>query len=395
MSALVINAGSSSVKFQVVDPATGAVRAKGLAERIGETEGAATIEQEGQGEQSTSQPFADHRAALAWVLDQLGGAGLLADVEVVGHRTVHGGRRFDRPVVLDDETLAVLRELSPLAPLHNPANIEGIEAAREQLPEVPHVSVFDTGFFAELPPEVRTYAIDTEVAQEYAVQRYGFHGASHAYVSQRAAEDLGRDPAELKVIVLHLGNGASAAAVDGGRPVDCSMGMTPLEGLVMGTRPGDIDPGVLLHLLRHGLNADELDDLLNRRSGLKGLTGTNDMREVRAAATAGDERARLALDVSIHRIVRYVGAFHAVMGGLDALVFTAGVGENNVELRAEVCERLAVLGIRLDAGRNTSVPRGRPGSTVVSGDDSQVAVLVTPTNEELYIARAAAATVTP
>lgn len=395
MSALVINAGSSSVKFQVVDPATGAVRAKGLAERIGEAEGAATIEQEGQGEQSTSQPFADHRAALAWVLDQLGGAGLLVDVEVVGHRTVHGGRRFDRPVVLDDETLAVLRELSPLAPLHNPANIEGIEAAREQLPEVPHVSVFDTGFFAELPPEVRTYAIDTEVAQEYAVQRYGFHGASHAYVSQRAAEDLGRDPAELKVIVLHLGNGASAAAVDGGRPVDCSMGMTPLEGLVMGTRPGDIDPGVLLHLLRHGLDADELDDLLNRRSGLKGLTGTNDMREVRAAATAGDERARLALDVSIHRIVRYVGAFHAVMGGLDALVFTAGVGENNVELRAEVCERLAVLGIRLDAGRNASVPRGRPGSTVVSSDDSKVAVLVTPTNEELYIARAAAATVTP
>ncbi|WP_374929758.1 acetate/propionate family kinase [Kytococcus sedentarius] len=395
MSALVINAGSSSVKFQVVDPDTGTVHAKGLVERIGEPAGAASLEREGADELTSSQRFTDHREALAWVLDQLGGSGLLQDVEVVGHRTVHGGRRFDRPVVLDDETLAVMRELSPLAPLHNPANIQGIEAAREQLPQVPHVGVFDTGFFADLPPEVRTYAIDTEVAREYAVQRYGFHGASHAYVSQRAAQDLGRDPAELKVVVLHLGNGASAAAVDGGRPVDCSMGMTPLEGLVMGTRPGDIDPGVLLHLLRHGMDVDEVDDLLNRRSGLRGLTGTNDMREVRAAATAGDAAARLALDVSIHRIVRYVGAFHAVMGGLGALVFTAGVGENNVELRAEVCERLAVLGVSLDGRRNAAVPRGRAESTVVSADDSRVAVLVTPTNEELYIARAAAATVTP
>lgn len=395
MSALVINAGSSSVKFQVVDPASGELSAKGLVERIGEPMGAAGLQRLGAADVEVTQPFADHRAALAWVLERLADAGQLADVDVVGHRTVHGGRRFDRPAVIDDETVATMRELIPLAPLHNPANIQGIEAAREQLPQVPHVAVFDTGFFADLPEAVRTYAIDSEVAARYDVQRYGFHGASHAYVSRKVAEDLGRDPADLRVVVLHLGNGASAAAVQGGRAVDCSMGMTPLDGLVMGTRPGDVDPGVLLHLLRQGMGVDDVDRLLNRSSGLKGLTGSGDMREVRAAAEAGDERARLALDVVVHRIVRYVGAFQAVMGGLDVLVFTAGIGENNPHLRAEVCARLEGLGVRLDADRNGQVDRSSTDSTVVSAPDSPVTVTVTPTNEELHIARAAVQAVTP
>ncbi|WP_141494130.1 acetate/propionate family kinase [Kytococcus schroeteri] len=388
MSALVINAGSSSVKFQVLDPGSGQVHAKGLVERIGEPSGEATLVLRGE-ESGVQQPFTDHTEALGWVLDRLGEGGLLEEVEVVGHRVVHGGRRFTAPVLLDDAVVEVVRELSPLAPLHNPANVLGIEAARQHLPQVPHVGVFDTAFFADLPAEARTYALDAEVAERHRIARYGFHGTSHDYVSERAARDLGRSREDLRTVVLHLGNGASASAVRYGRPVDTTMGMTPLEGLVMGTRTGDLDPGVILHLQRQGMSAGEVDELLNHRSGLKGMTGTGDMREVRAAATAGDERARLALDVSLHRLVRYVGAFHAVMGGLDALVFTAGVGENNVELRAELCERLAALGVVLDEQANASVPRGTAGSTVVSAPESSVAVLVTPTNEELAIARAA------
>lgn len=393
MSALVINAGSSSVKFQVMEPGSGQVRAKGLVERIGESTGEATVQRQGAQPVAESRAFEDHRAALRWLLDHLEEAGLLEEVTVVGHRVVHGGRRFDRPVVLQEETIEVLRELTPLAPLHNPANVQGIEAARTELPDVPHVGVFDTAFFASLPAEASTYALPAEVLAQHHVRRYGFHGSSHDYVSQRAAEDLGRDRSELRTIVLHLGNGASAAAVDRGRPVDCTMGMTPLEGLVMGTRPGDVDPGALLHLLRQGLSVDEVDDLLNRRSGLKGLTGTGDMREVRAQADAGDEQARLALDVVLHRLVRYVGAFHAVMGGLDALVFTAGIGENAGALRAELCERLGALGVVLDPRRNEAVDSSEGASTVISAEESSVTVMVTPTNEELYIARAAEAAV--
>ncbi|WP_462417796.1 acetate/propionate family kinase [Kytococcus sp. Marseille-QA3725] len=390
MTVLVINAGSSSVKFQVIDPDSAELHAKGLLERIGEPVGSTTLELPGRDTLTSDRAFADHTEALGHVLEHLREVdGLLEDVTVVGHRIVHGGSRFDGPVVIDDRVVEVLRELSPLAPLHNPANVLGIEAARGQLPDVPHVGIFDTAFFTDLPAEARTYAIDTEVAEQYRVLRYGFHGASHDYVSARAAEDLGQRREDLRMVVLHLGNGASAAAVAHGRPIDCSMGMTPLEGLVMGTRPGDVDPGILLHLLRHGMTPEEVDDLLNRRSGLKGLTGSGDMREVRAAATAGDERARLALDITLHRLVRYVGGYHALMGGLDAIVFTAGIGQNNVEIRAELGERLSALGVVVDPERNSSVSPQDEESTVVSADDSRVTVMVTPTNEELYIARAA------
>jgi acetate kinase len=280
--------------------------------------------------------------------------------------------------------VAQISALSPLAPLHNPGAVAGIEAARAQL-DVPHVAVFDTAFHQTLSPAAYTYAIDAGLAERHRVRRYGFHGTSHKYVSETAAAFLGRPLRELRQIVLHLGNGASACAIDGGRSVDTSMGMTPLEGLVMGTRSGDLDPAVLIHLARRAhLSTDDLDELLNRRSGLLGLTGRGDMRDVREAAEGGDEAARLALDVTVHRLKHYIGAYTAALGGLDVLTFTAGVGENSVPLRAEVLTGLEVFGIRLDPERNAGSSRE---ARVISTDDSAVTVLVVPTNEELEISR--------
>ena len=284
--------------------------------------------------------------------------------------------------------LAAIDELSVLAPLHNPANVLGIRAAREAFPGIPNVAVFDTAFHQSMPPAAYSYAIDTAVAAEHGVRRYGFHGTSYRYVSRRAAEVLGRPLEELRMIVLHLGNGASACAIDGGRSVDTSMGLTPLEGLVMGTRSGDIDAGALLHLGRAGLSLADLDTLLNRRSGLLGLAGSNDMRDVLAGAERGDGASILAFDAYVHRIRRYVGAYLAVLGGADAIVFTAGVGENAAPVRQAVLDGFEWAGIRLDAERNAT-----RGTTIVSADDSPVAVLVIPTNEELEIARQAAALV--
>ncbi len=384
---LVINSGSSSIKYQLIEPAEGVVVASGLVERIGEDSGSLRHTFEGQ-DTRLSEPVADHGAGLRRVLElfaevgpDLGAAGIVA----VGHRVVQGGARYSGPALVDDHVLADIEELIPLAPLHNPPNLRGIEVARELLPEVPHVAVFDTAFFSDLPDAAATYALNREVAEKYRVRRYGAHGTSHQYVSRTAAVVTGRPLEELRQIVLHLGNGASASAVSGGRAMDTSMGMTPLEGLVMGTRTGDIDPAIIFHLRRNaGFDVDEIDDLFNRRSGLKGLAGHNDLREIHRLVAEGDDAARLALDVYTHRLRKYVGAYAAVMGGLDVLSFTAGVGENDGVVRAETLAGLGFLGIELDPGRNAA-RISEP--TVISTDASRVTVLVVPTREEQEIAR--------
>ncbi|AGW42357.1 acetate kinase [Leifsonia xyli subsp. cynodontis DSM 46306] len=384
---LVVNSGSSSLKYQLIDAKSEEALATGLIERIGE--GAGRIRHRGpggSGERTLAIP--DHIAAFRAMLAAFETDGpSLAEhpLDAVGHRVVHGGKRFFEPTIVTPLVEINIEDLADLAPLHNPANLQGIRAAKQAFPEVPHVAVFDTAFHQTLGPAAYTYAIDAALAEKHRVRRYGFHGTSHKYVSGAVAEVLGRPLGELKQIVLHLGNGASACAVDGGRSIDTSMGMTPLEGLVMGTRSGDLDPAVLFHLARRaGLGIDELDELLNRRSGLLGLTGHGDMRDVHRAVESGDVSARLALDTVAHRLKHYIGAYTALLGGLDALTFTAGVGENDPDLRAAACEGLGVLGIQLDPERNAA---RSPGARIVSADGSAVTVLVVPTNEELEIAR--------
>jgi acetate kinase len=373
----VVNSGSSSIKYQLVDLETGEALVSGLIERIGEPGAEA----------------GDHGAGVKLALDHLGEG---HHITAVGHRVVHGGTRFTEATVITDRVEQQIDDLSALAPLHNPANLIGIRAARKALPDIPHVAVFDTAFHRTLAPEAYTYAIDAAVAEKYGVRRYGFHGTSHKYVSERAAEFLGRALTDTKTIVLHLGNGASACAIDGGRSVETSMGMTPLEGLVMGTRSGDLDPAILGYLHRQGgYDFDALDDLLNHRSGLVGLTGSGDMRDVEGAADGGGASgggaiagggavAEAALAVYRHRIRAYVGAYLAQLGRLDALVFTAGVGENSVSLRAQTLVGLEGLGISVDPARNASTSRA---ARYISPDGAPVAVLVIPTNEELEIAR--------
>lgn len=357
---LVLNAGSSSLKFEVV--VLGAdERSGGVVERIGEPGG-----------------VAGHTEAVRRVLADLGSA-----PEAVGHRIVHGGTRFSQPTLVDDAVEAAIEGLADLAPLHNPPGLAGIRAARAVLPDVPHVAVFDTAFHATLPDHAATYAIDRAVAEQYGIRRYGFHGTSFRSVSRAAARLLDRPLDELRMIVLHLGNGASACAIDGGRSIDTSMGLTPLEGLVMGTRSGDVDPGVLLHLARLGRSVDEIDALLNRRSGLAGLAGSNDLRDVAAAAERGEPDAVLAVEVLLHRLRKYLGAYAAELGGVDAVVFTAGIGENAGWLRARALERLGFLGIRVDPQLNAT----GSGPRRISPDDAPVAVLVVPTDEELEIAQ--------
>jgi acetate kinase len=362
----VVNTGSSSIKYQLIDLDADRPLAGGLVERVGEP---------GSG-------IPDHESGLRVILGELDPG---IRITAVGHRVVHGGDRFSGPTVIDDDVVSAIEDVSVLAPLHNPANLAGIRAARAALPDVPHVAIFDTAFHSTLPPEAYTYAIDAGLAAEHRIRRYGFHGTSHKFVSERAAELLGRPIGELRIIVLHLGNGASATAVRGGVSIDTSMGMTPAQGLVMGTRSGDIDPAVLVHLHRvAGLDVDQLDELVNRRSGLLGMTGTGDMRDVQAAAIAGDQVAEAALAVYRHRIRHYIGAYLAQLGGLDALVFTAGVGENNVLLRRRVLAGLEFLGLLVDDDRNelaSKAPR------FISPEGAPVAVLVVPTNEELEIAR--------
>lgn len=371
-SVLVINSGSSSLKYQVVDPDSGAARATGLVERIGEE----------------SSPVADHDAALRGAFDALARDGIdlrTSGIVAVGHRVVHGGNTFYRPTVLDDAVIGRLSELSELAPLHNPPSLKGIEVARRLLPDLPHIAVFDTGFFHDLPPAAANYAIDRELARRYQIRRYGFHGTSHRYVSQQAAAFLNRSPSSLKQIVLHLGNGCSASAIAGTRPLDTSMGLTPLEGLVMGTRSGDIDPsvvGYLSHAARMGV--DDVESMLNHRSGVLGLSGERDFRRLRSMIESGDESAQLAYSVFTHRLRKYIGAYLAVLGHTDAVTFTAGIGENDPAVRRDAVSGMEELGIVLDQRRNLGAGRG---ARQISADDSPIAVLVIPTNEELAIAR--------
>ena len=388
---LVLNSGSSSLKYQLLVPGSGDVLAVGTVERIGEPTG--LISHGTGGERfSTEQPVADHGAALAALADQFAQHGPDLDqagIVAVGHRVVHGGPDFSDPVMVDDAVLDEIRDLSALAPLHNPGAVAGIEAARDRFTTVPHVAVFDTAFFATLPPAASTYAIPREVAEQHRIRRYGFHGTSHHYVSQVVATTLGRPLGELNQVVLHLGNGCSASAIRGGVAVDTSMGLTPLQGLVMGTRSGDVDPS--LHSFLHtalGLSIGEIDTLLNKQSGLKGLAGQNDFRELERMRAAGDPSAQLAFDVYVHRLKHYLGAYLVVLGRLDALTFTAGVGENTPSVRAATVDGLTELGIEIDPALNEASARG---ARVISTSTSRTAILVVPTNEELAIGRQALA----
>ncbi|WP_062384027.1 acetate/propionate family kinase [Demequina iriomotensis] len=362
--ALVLNCGSSSIKYQVVDTTVDAPLASGLVERV-----------------------TDHNEGVRQIIADLSepDSGVdLSTLTVVGHRVVQGGSEFTAPTVVTDEVEDHIAKLSTLAPLHNPANLAGITAARAAFPDIPHVVVFDTAFHATLPEAAYTYAIDRRVAEEHGVRRYGFHGTSHAYVSRETARLMGKDPRDVNIIVLHLGNGASACAVQGGVSVDTSMGLTPLEGLVMGTRSGDIDPAVVMHLGRTaGMDVDEVDALLNRQSGMLGLTGYSDMRDVWKAADEGDHAAQLGLEVYGRRIKGYIGKYLAEMGGVDAIVFTAGVGENDHGVRELATTGLAGLGIELDLERNDG---RKKQATLVSTDASPVQIWVVPTNEEREIA---------
>lgn len=361
---LVINCGSSSIKYQLIDAAQERTLAKGRTERIGEGDG--------------------YRDALAGIVSEVSGH----RIDAVGHRVVHGGR-LCMAQLLDEGIIGKIEECIPLAPLHNPANLEGIRAARAAMPDLPHVAVFDTAYHSRMPRRASTYAIDPQLARRLRIRRYGFHGTSHAYVAGRAAEFLGMDMDRLRIVSCHLGNGASACAVEFGTSTETSMGMTPLEGLVMGTRCGDIDPGAVLALLRDGRTIEEVDHLLNQKSGLKGLSGAGaDLRDIEIRAAGGDERARLAIAVFAHRVRKYIGAYAAAMGGVDAVVLTGGIGENSVSMRRRILQRLEFLGLILDHDRNEAavVSHERPVAEI-SADHSRIRALVAATNEELMIAR--------
>ncbi|MEU0201575.1 MULTISPECIES: acetate kinase [unclassified Streptomyces] len=384
---LVLNSGSSSVKYQLLDMRDSSRLAVGLVERIGERTSRLKHTPAGGESRERGGAIADHDAALKAVAEELAKDGLGLDspeLAAIGHRVVHGGRSFTEPTVVDDAVLAEIERLIPVAPLHNPANLTGLRTARALRPDLPQVAVFDTAFHTTMPESAARYAIDVETADAHRIRRYGFHGTSHAYVSRATAELLGKDPSEVNVIVLHLGNGASASAVRGGRCVDTSMGLTPLEGLVMGTRSGDMDPAVIFHLMRvGGMSADEIDTLLNKKSGLIGLCGDNDMREIRRRVDEGDERAKLAFDIYIHRLKKYIGAYYAVLGRVDAVAFTAGVGENAAPVREAALAGLEGLGLAVDGERNAV--RG-DGARLISPEGARVAVAVVPTDEELEIA---------
>lgn len=387
---LVLNAGSSSLKYSLVEGETGESLAGGLVERIGESQGVLTHHSE-DGVDRLEEPIASHEDAMTAMLaafEKHGPSLDGLDLAAIGHRVVHGGDRFGDPVVIDDDLVDAVRELVPLAPLHNPANLEGIEVARRLFPDLPQVAVFDTAFHQTLPEHAYTYAVPLAWRDEQHVRRYGFHGTSHAFVSRQAASLLGEEPENVNVIVLHLGNGASATAVARGRSVDTSMGLTPLEGLVMGTRSGDLDPALHAHLHRqNGWSLEEIDRALNRESGLKGLSGENDFRELERMIDEGDDHAALAFDVYCYRIRKYVGAYTAVLGRVDAIVFTAGVGQYSPMVRAATLSGLETLGVEIDQEANRAAT-GREAARV-STPGSQVAVLVVPTNEEWEIARQA------
>ena len=391
MKILVLNCGISSLKYQLIDMENEAVLCIGLVERIGIEGSILTQKKDGvEGKYVKEQPMKDHQDAIKLVLEGVldstyGGVKDMAEIDAVGHRVVHGGEKFASSVIITEEVEEAMRKCSELAPLHNPANLMGIDAIKAVLPGVPNVGVFDTAFHQTMPASSYLYGLPHRLYTEYGVRRYGFHGTSHKYVSQRAAAMLGKDIADLKIITCHLGNGASIAAVDGGKVVDTSMGLTPLEGLIMGTRCGDIDPAIIPFIMKkENLDADGVDKLMNKESGVYGMTGiSSDFRDISTAAAEGNQKAIDALDAYHKRVKKYIGAYAAEMNGVDAIVFTAGLGENGIEDRLAIASNLEVLGVKMDAEANNV--RGK--ETVISAADSKVKVLLIPTNEELMIAR--------
>ena len=391
MKVLVINTGSSSIKFALVEMSSGDALAAGLLERIGETAGRMCAERRHDDrtveEVSLDIAVADHRHGVKHIAAWLTESGALQeseDLAAIGHRVAHGGAEFTMPALIDEQVLAAIRRQIPLAPLHNPASLLGIEVTRAEWPKTPQVAVFDTAFHHTIPPHAAHYPLPWELTQANQIRRFGFHGTSHKYASDYAARLLNRSIEEVNLITLHLGNGASATAIRGGKSIDTSMGMTPLEGLMMGTRSGDVDPGVILHLIQSlGIAADEAAKMLNKESGLQGICGDHDMRDVLQRAASGDQQAGLAVEMYAYRIKKYIGAYCAVLPRLDALVFTAGIGEHAAEIRARACGELEHLGIVLDAARNASRD---DGAFAIHADRSAVKVFVVPANEELEIA---------
>ncbi len=391
MKILVINSGSSSVKYKLIDTSDSRTLAEGGVEKIGLPDGFLKFKRPDGSKQIAELGHIDHKAAIRAILDNLTDAetGCIAgfdEIDAVGHRVVHGGEKFSESVLIDKDVEAKIRECYDIAPLHNPANMTGIEAITALMPDVPQVAVFDTAFHQTMPAKSFMYALPYKYYEEDGVRRYGFHGTSHRYVSQRVCEFLGVDISKQKIVTCHIGNGGSITAVDGGRSVDTSMGLTPVEGLMMGTRVGDVDPGALTFLMtKHGLSASELQTIINKESGVLGVSGlSNDMREIEAAVKAGDPRATLALDMYEQRIIKYVGAYAAELGGLDIIVFTGGVGENQTGVRETVCKPLAFMGVEVDKAVNDGV---RGEEAVISTAASRVKVCVIPTDEELMIAR--------
>lgn len=392
MRVIVVNSGSSSIKYETFDVSGLVAAAKGLLERIGAQDSRLRhrwLTPSGRWEEIVeTRHVDDHRAGSSFILEvssreRSGSA--VPEIFAVGHRVVHGGERFSEPSLIDDVALRTIEELIPLAPLHNPANVTGIKVMRELLPDVPQVAVFDTAFHQTMPARAFHYALPADFYRSYGVRRYGFHGTSHQYVAGEAARHLGRPPDALNLITLHLGNGASAAAIERGQSIDTSMGLTPLEGLAMGTRCGDLDPAVHFYLARRtGRPFEEIEGILNKESGLKGICGVNDMREIQNRARGGDAQAELALEIFCYRVRKYIGAYYAALGSVDAIVFTGGIGENSAAVRAKSCERLSALGITLDERRNNA---DAEGIREIQTADGRVRILVIPTNEEQEIAR--------
>lgn len=390
MFVFVLNCGSSSFKYQLLDMTDERRVASGVVERIGMDDSVLAYEPAGGEKTNETARIANHEVAIKKVLDKLvdpkiGVIKSLSDIGAIGHRVVHGGEKFSGSVLITDPVIAALKQNIPLAPLHNPPNITGIEAMQKALPGTPNVGVFDTSFHASMPPESYIYALPYEWYEQYHVRRYGFHGTSHRFVSERAAQMLGIPSAQFNCITCHMGNGSSITAVRNGKSYDTSMGMTPLEGLVMGTRCGDVDAGIPSYLAANvGFSFADIDNAFNKKSGLLGISGvSSDMRDLQKAAAEGNARARLALDVLCHRVLKYVGAYAVELGRVDAIILTGGIGENDTLFRAAVVERLTILGIKLDAEAN----KARGTEVVISTADSAIKVLVVPTNEELVIAR--------
>lgn len=396
MKILVLNSGSSSVKYKLIDTDGEHVLAEGGVEKIGLDDGFLKYKRADGSKAIINLGLTDHKGAIEAVLRLLtdpteGCIRSYGEIDAVGHRVVHGGEKFAKSVLINDDVKRMIRECYDIAPLHNPANMTGIEAMEALLPGVPQVGVFDTAFHQTMPASSFMYALPYKYYKEDGVRRYGFHGTSHRYVSQRVCEILGVDIKDVKIITCHVGNGGSITAIEGGRSVDTSMGLTPTEGLMMGTRVGDVDPGALTYLMaKHGLTAADMQRIINKESGMAGISGiSSDMREIEAAVNAGDERATLGLEMYIKRITKYIGAYAAEMGGVDIIVFTGGVGENQTGLRADVCAPLAFMGVEIDKEANAA----RGVEAVISTAASKVKVVVVPTDEELMIARDTAALV--